>query len=375
MKILVLIHEYPPVGGGGGKVAEDICTRLIKKGHSIRLITSHFGDLPKYELKSGVEIFRVSCGRKNAFSATFMSMLIYIIRGYLTALSIIKEQRPDVIHVHFALPAGVLGWLIKKVKHIPFLMTVHLGDVPGGVPQKTDKWFRWIKPFAPAIWRSADKVVAVSNYTKELSIKNFTVPIEVIPNGVEIERGFHVKSQKNEFIQIVFAGRFVEQKNPLLVIKVLSEIKDLHWQCKMLGDGALKIEMQELINKLDLTDRISFSGWITPEQVQGILARSDILFMPSRSEGLPVVGTQALASGLAIVAGKVGGFTDLVEQGKNGFLFDPEDTKGMVNALRRYCTDRDFLQRNKKYSFEIAKRFDINKIVDKYESVLQQVAG
>ncbi len=373
MKILVLIHEYPPVGGGGGKVAEDICTHLLKKGHSIRLITSQYGNLPKTETKSGVEIIRVSCGRKNAYSATFFSMLLYIIFGFFNALKEIRKKRPDVVHVHFAVPTGVIGWLVKKITHIPYLMTVHLGDVPGGVPEKTDHWFRWLRPFIPTIWHLADKVIAVSHFTRNLSLKNYNVPIEVIPNGVELIKNVNLTLHRTKPVEIIFAGRFVEQKNPLMVIKVLSEITDLKWHCRMLGDGPLKSEMQEMIEKMGLKKRITFSGWISPEHVQKFLVQSDLLFMPSRSEGLPVVGVQALAAGLAIVAGNFGGFTDLVKQGRNGYLFDSDDKDDMVKVIRNYCTDRESLLRCRKLSLEMAKKFDINIVVDKYESQLQKI--
>ena len=372
MKILILIHEYPPVGGGGGKVAEDICTHLQKKGHSIRLITSQYGNLPKTETKSGVEIIRVSCGRKNAYSATFFSMLLYIIFGFFNALKEIHKKRPDVVHVHFAVPTGVIGWLVKKITHIPYLMTVHLGDVPGGVPEKTDHWFRWLRPFIPTIWHLADKVIAVSHFTRNLSLKNYNVPIEVIPNGVELIKNVNLTLHRTKPVEIIFAGRFVEQKNPLMVIKVLSEITDLKWHCRMLGDGPLKREMQEMIEKMSLKKRITFSGWISPKHVQKFLVQSDLLFMPSRSEGLPVVGVQALAAGLAIVAGNFGGFTDLVKQGKNGYL-NSDDKDDMVKVIRNYCTDRDSLVKCRKLSLEMAKKFDINIVVDKYESQLQKI--
>jgi glycosyltransferase involved in cell wall biosynthesis len=373
MKLMVLIHEYPPVGGGGGQVAEDICTHLQKKGHSIRLITSHYGNLPKYEKKSGVEIIRVHCGRKNSYSATFFNMLWFIIFGFFRALNEIRKERPDVVHVHFAVPAGVLGWLIKKIKHIPYMMTVHLGDVPGGVPEKTDQWFRWLKPFIPTIWHLADKVIAVSHFTRNLSLKTYDVPIDVIPNGVKLIRSVNLKTNRTKPVEIIFAGRFVDQKNPLMVINVLSELKELKWHCRMLGDGALKSEMQELIEKKGLKDRISFSGWISPEHVQKYLAQSDLLFMPSRSEGLPVIGVQALAVGLAIVAGNYGGFTDLVNQGKNGYLYDPDDKEAMVKAIRNYCTDRVHLLVSRKLSLQKAKKFNIDIVVDRYESQLQKI--
>ena len=67
MRILVLIHEYPPVGGGGGKVAEDICEGLVKRGHEVRLITAHLKGLRLFEKRAGVDVIRLYSGRKFAY--------------------------------------------------------------------------------------------------------------------------------------------------------------------------------------------------------------------------------------------------------------------------------------------------------------------
>jgi glycosyltransferase involved in cell wall biosynthesis len=79
-----------------------------------------------------------------------------------------------------------------------------------------------------------------------------------------------------------------------------ARLKDLPWQCVMLGDGPLMPDIRQAIAEHGLQERISLKGWVRPEEVLEWFDRSDILFMPSLSEGLPVVGVQALAKGLAI---------------------------------------------------------------------------
>jgi glycosyltransferase involved in cell wall biosynthesis len=250
---------------------------------------------------------------------------------------------------------------------IPYIVTAHLGDVPGGVPEKTDRWFRWLLPFTHRIWRGAKRVVAVSNYTRDLARKHYDVPIEVIPNGVDVSALAPRPLQVNETPRIVFAGRFVTQKNPLMVPRVLAALKALRWECSMLGDGVLLEETRAEIVRLGLSDRVRLPGWVTPQTVLDEFSRSDILFMPSRSEGLPVVGVQALASGLALVVGRAGGFADLVDG--NGFLHNPDDADGLISSLCSLLSNPSALLSARQKSLALAQNFDIERVVDEYEKI------
>jgi L-malate glycosyltransferase len=372
MRILVLIHEYPPVGGGGGKVAEDIAEGLVKRGHDVHIITAHLKGLPLKENRSGVQVIRLRSGRKFAYKATFSAMLFFIFAGFWNALAEIRNWKPDIIHVHFAVPAGVLGWWLSVLTKVPYILTAHLGDVPGGVPEKTDKWFRWVSPFTPPIWNRAKRVAAVSVFTKNLAMLHYPVPIQVIPNGVsriEFDPGLiFVKEQP----VIIFAGRIVPQKNPIQVIRSLSSIKDLKWHAVIIGDGSMKSEMESEAVRLGIYDRITFTGWITPNQVHEWFVKGDILFMPSFSEGLPVVGVQALSMGLAFVVGKVGGFIDLVEGGKNGFLHLPTERDKFSRSLRILLEDQEKLYKFRLRSREISKKYDLDGIVGTYEKILME---
>ena len=225
-------------------------------------------------------------------------------------------------------------------------------------------------PFTHRIWRDAARVVAVSNYTRDLALKHYKAPIEVIPNGVDVSALSPAEIQLNDPPRIVFAGRFVEQKNPLQIPRVLATLKDLRWECSMLGDGALLPETRAEIDRLGLSDRFHLPGWVTPQNVLDEFARSDILFMPSRAEGLPVVGVQALACGLALVVGRAGGFADLVSDGENGCLRDPDDADGFASSLRALLADASALRRARQTSLARDEEFDIKRVVDAYENLL-----
>jgi glycosyltransferase involved in cell wall biosynthesis len=157
----------------------------------------------------------------------------------LAGYRLIGSFKPNVIHAHFAVPAGALAWILSRLTRIPYVLTVHLGDVPGGVPEKTDEWFRWIYPFTPRIWRNASEIIAVSEFTRQLALKTYKEKIQVVPNGVDLNVLMPEQISLNDPPRIVFAGRFMEQKNPLQLVQTLNGLKELKWECIMIGDGPL----------------------------------------------------------------------------------------------------------------------------------------
>ncbi len=375
MQILVLTHEYPPIGGGGGRVAQDLCLSLAKRGHSVTILTANCDQLPEHETQDGVQIIRLNSGRKEPFRANFKAMLGYIWASFWFGLKLVRRSRPDVMHVHFAVPAGVSAFLISLLTGVPYVLTAHLGDVPGGVPEKTGKWFRWIFPFTPPIWRKAAAIAAVSEFTRSLALKKYPVPIEVIPNGVDTDSLDPGQISVHQPPKIVFSGRFMPQKDPIFMIQCLAQVKDLPWTCTLIGDGPLRDQMTAEIEKLEMNDRFTFTGWVDPEQVIEEYRAADIMFMPSLSEGMPVVGVQALSMGLALVLSHVGGCVELVDEGQNGYLFEPKEIDGISFALRKLLTDQDLLLDFRKASRKKAKYFSLQNITLQYEALLQTVVA
>ena len=373
MNILVLIHEFPPIGGGGGPIARDLSLQWVKAGHRVRVVTARFGDLPHRENIDGLDVIRLDSRRTESFRAKMGAMIGYVSAASCYCLFDCKDFQPDLIHVHFAVPNGPAAMIASKKMKVPYVITAHLGDIPGASPEKTKKWFRYIQPFTPPIWKNAARVIAVSEFSREMALKSYNVPIDVIPNGIDYEKIKNPEIVRHETPEIVFAGRFVPQKNITQIIKTLAEVRDLNWHATLIGDGQDREMLTGFCEELGLRDRVAFPGWKTPEEVIEIFHHSDILFMPSRSEGLPVTGIQGMASGLALLLSNAGGNPEIIREGVNGFIQDPDDTETYAHNLRELLTDSDMLLKMRKSGFELAASFDIRKTAADYLKVFREI--
>ncbi len=372
MKILVLIHEFPPIGGGGGPIARDLSLQWVKAGHQVRVVTARFGDLPYTENIGGLEVIRLDCLRTESFRAKMKAMIGYISAAVKYCCFDCKDFQPDLIHVHFAVPNGPAAMIAARKMKVPYVITAHLGDIPGASPEKTKKWFSYIQPFTPPIWKNAARVIAVSEFSRNMALKSYQVPIDVIPNGIDYEKIKNDRIEPHSVPEIVFAGRFVPQKNIAQIIKTLSEVKDLNWHSTIIGDGQDKEMLTELVKERHLEERVSFPGWKTPEEVIDIFHHSDILFMPSLSEGLPVTGIQGMASGLALLLSNAGGNPEIITESVNGFVHDPNDTEGFASDLRDLLTDQEKLLEMRKNSLTLAADFDIRKTAADYMKIFEE---
>lgn len=369
MKILVISHEYPPIGGGGGKVVQDLCLGLAKRGHQIHLLTARFGKSVKMELAKNMTVERLPSWRTQPYRADLKAMGMFVLKSIIRGLKIARSWRPDLIHAHFAVPAGASARYLSKLTGIPYILTAHGGDVPGGAPEKTARWFRLVLPSSKAIWRDASRVAAVSSGTRDLALAHYDAGIRVIPNGIDTHFFKPVNLDPHTPPRILFIGRFSPEKNAAAVPEILARLGPLDWKCCMIGDGVQMRQVREKIAEKSLSERIDLVGWLNPEDVMSWLAKSDILLMPSLREGMPMAGLQALAMGLALILPRIGGCPDLVQG--NGFLVEPGDLEGNIKALEDLLKDQKLLADFRKKSRKLSARFDISGTIDAYEQMLK----
>jgi glycosyltransferase involved in cell wall biosynthesis len=143
----------------------------------------------------------------------------------------------------------------------------------------------------------------------------------------------------------------------------------------MLGDGPLLERVRQQVSAAGLQERIALPGWVTPEQVLAEFAHSNLLALPSRSEGFSVVAVQALGMGLAMLLSDAGGNLELVRPGQNGFLFPAGDVDALTSQLKYLLENPTMLQSAQTKSREMAQRYDLPDIVSQYEELFFQVAG
>lgn len=375
-RILVLTYEYPPIGGGGGRVAREIARRLSKQNFEFHIITARWGNLPKFNMENGIYLHRIWAGRSRPDRCSIFEMGLYLISSTVFAIQALKHIRPHLVHVHFAVPSGPLGYLIKKLYNIPYLITLHGGDVPGFLPEETDFVFRVIKPFTVPIWKEAEYVIAVSESLKELAEQAYPgIPVLVIPNGIDVPLTFSQYESGKQKVRILFIGRFSKQKDPVLFVKSINILLNMDANLKnkidvwMIGDGYLRPVVERYNKKFGLTDVIKITGWMNDMDISKILAQADILVNTSRAEGFSLAILQAMASGVAVVATNVPGNREVIQHRVTGLLTSPGSASQLASAIYDLIFNEELRDYIKKNAFCSIKKYDWDLICSKYAQI------
>jgi glycosyltransferase involved in cell wall biosynthesis len=301
-------------------------------------------------------------------------MGLYCATSFFPTLRCIHSWKPDVIHAHFAMPTGFLAWAAHGLTRVPYVLTAHLGDVPGGVPEQTATLFPFVAPIARRVWASAAACTAVSTFVKELAERAYERPVERILNGIDLSDAPPPRTLSQSSRRLLFVGRLSVQKNPVFLIEALAKLPRRDWHLTIVGDGPLLPAVRESIEAHGLVANVTLAGWLAAPAVQQALSASEILLMPSLSEGLPVAAIEALKYGLAIVASDIPGMRDVLESGVNGYTFPLGDSAVFAQRLSSLLSSEQMLVAMQQASREKARAFDLTAITDAYERTLRAAA-
>ena len=162
--------------------------------------------------------------------------------------------------------------------------------------------------------------------------------IEVVHCGIEPNR-FDVSAPLPKGPRrLVAIGRFVEQKGQLALVKAMAQVavKDVH--LTLIGDGDMRGQIEALIAKHKLGQRITLTGWLDEKSVRAELDAAHALIMPSFAEGLPMVVMEAMAAARPVIATYIAGTPELVQDGKTGWLVPAGDVPALAQAIDTFAT-------------------------------------
>lgn len=373
MRILMINYEFPPVGGGGGNVTYFISRNLARDGHDVRVITSQFRDLPKYERLDGFEVHRVPVLRKSADVCGIHEMLTFVLSASIYSLKYVKSFRPDIVHVFFGIPSGPVAYLLKKLRDLPYVLFLGGRDVPRIHPDPPFYRLMYgiLGPAIRSIWGNAKAVVACSEGLRELALNTEdSTPIHVIPDGVDLNKFHSVERSANpEKVRILAIGRLIPRKGFDFLIKSLPEVtknarKD--FCVEIVGDGPMRSELTRLSEQLGVQQKIIFAGSVPYDKLAEKYQKADAFVLSSLAEGMPLVVLEAMASGLPILATKVQGMDSLVKEGVNGHLFPPADSSALGQYLTRLINDGALRLKMSQQSAKVIRKYDWSNITQQY---------
>jgi len=288
---------------------------------------------------------------------------------------LMKSEKPDIVHTHTA-KAGTLGRLAALCAGVPVKIHTFHGHVLYGYFSKVKSLFFITIECVLSIF--TDKIIAVSPQIRQDLIK-FGIAdkekIVVLPVGLELDELLRLGYRNNDSgLNIGIVGRLTEIKNHRFFLQVAKEFQnkylDSSIKFKIIGDGHLRSALVDYAGYLGLKN-VEFKGWV--KAANKIYEELDVVALTSLNEGTPISLIEAMAAARPVVATKIGGVIDIVNE-QRGFLVAPGDMQGFVNALDVLLKDKFLRQRLGQSGREFVKnRYTKDVLVENIKQLYQSV--
>jgi glycosyltransferase involved in cell wall biosynthesis len=334
LDILMLSYEFPPVGGGGGRVAQGLARELASQGHQVDVVTMGFDRLSGHDVEDGVAVHRVPGSRRRPHLCTIAEAATYLPAALRQAQALTQRRRFHINHTHFLLPDGFNAALLKSWTGLPFIVTAHGSDVPGYNPHRLRIAHRLLAPVWRRTARAAAHLVCPSESLANLvARRGINLPLSIIPYGFDAERYCHAAPRRRRILTV---SRLVRRKGVRTLLQALAGL-ELEHEVHIVGDGPDLAILQR--NAGGQRQRVVFDGWLDNRSpvLNELYESAEIFVLASERENFPVVLLEAMAAGLAIVTTRGTGCAEVV--GDTALLVDPADPEQMRAALLALIRD------------------------------------
>lgn len=357
LKIMILSLAYYPKYVGGAEVAIKEITDRIDD------IEFHMITLGESRRVGNVEVYGI-LGKLN-----FINKMLYPFISFLKLYSLNRKNNYDLIWPMMASYAGFSAMLFKFFnKKSKILLTIQEGE-------NFERRKGIFNFFYRGIFKSADYIQVISDFLKTWSREMGAIcPIEIVPNGVDIKY-FSNRISENELsllkdklnkkvndIFLITTSRLVKKN---AVEDIISSLQFLPSNIKLLilGDGELKEKLNDQVNRMKLNDRVLFLGYIDRKELPKYLQISDIFVRPSITEGFGISFIETMASGLPVIATKVGGIVDFIFNNKTGVFCEVNNPKDIANKIQLILNDNNLKNELISNSLKlISEKYDWNTV-------------
>ncbi|MEJ2717551.1 MAG: glycosyltransferase [Deltaproteobacteria bacterium] len=257
-------------------------------------------------------------------------------------VSLLEARRSDLIYANW-LGAGIVGAAVSLLTGKPLVVSFRGDD--GYLARDRLTW--WV--LTKMVSERASVIAPVSGELLEILVE-FGVSREKckLPRFGVDRKMFHPRGQPDEprdGVRLLFVGSLIPRKGLQDLLKALSHESFDRVVLVVVGEGFYHPELTEMCERLGLLDRVQWKGVLPPEEVARLMRSSDLLCLPSYMEGRPNVVNEAMASGIPVVATRVGGIPDMMSEGETGLLFDPGDVEELRTCLDTLVSEPDVRKR------------------------------
>jgi glycosyltransferase involved in cell wall biosynthesis len=350
--------------GGAERLAATICQNLDKSIFHPKVCALYGGHGPLTESLNRGQIPYFSLQGEALRKLTFLK----------TIYNSIKRENVSLIHVHgfylllqCLLPAKLAGVKIVYTEHANFTI-------------RRFKKYSLLASFFPHF---VDRMTTVSSHLKNYFVNGLRVPsskIEVIYNGVDLNKFKYVHDSlprtDNNIVQIGTVGRLSEPKDHktlLKALKIVNEIRD-DFHLTIVGDGELRPFFEKTVKEMKIENHVSLLG--SRDDIPQILSTFDIFVLSSKREGLPIALLEAMACGKPVIVTKVGGIPEVIIDGNNGILVDPENPGSLAEKMGQLLSNSFLREKLAKEAYNtVEASFSLEKMMRSYQDLFLSIVN
>lgn len=365
--------------GGSGAVATELAHALATRGHEVHLISS---DLP-FRWRSGVP--GLSFERVDTPTYPLFRQPQYLL-ALTNSIVRLAHRRPlDIVHAHYAVPHATAAYLADEILRSDLgvraprtVTTLHGTDI---TLIGSDPSFRHVVAFS--IERSHG-VTAVSDSLKRDTLRTLGIrrDVRVIPNFLDCAAYRRVTdhalrerlcpSSCGEPL-VLHVSNFRPVKRVSTVLEIFRRVRErVPARLILIGDGPDRVDLEREVGERGLADVVEFIG--EQPDVVAWLSAADLFLLPSSQESFGMAALEAMACEVPVIASRVGGLPEVIQDGVTGFLCEPQDVDGMVDRAVAILKDGALRRRiGEAASFHVRAKYCENEVVPQYEAFYREV--
>ncbi|HWD62608.1 MAG TPA: glycosyltransferase [Humibacter sp.] len=375
LKVLIGVDTFAPDVNGAARFAERLAAGLVERGHEVHVMGPSAGRrhgtwVEEHEGQRMI-MHRLHSWRWPPHPWLRFAMPWTIRRN---SARVLDEVNPDVVHFQSPVIVGRGLSIEAKKRGIRLIGTNHL------MPENMVEFSlipKWLQNWSVNIaWKAAERTFrraeAVTTPTHKAAqfLEEHTKlrGVYAVSCGVDAHKytpNFEPRTEN----RVVFVGRVTGEKQIDVLLRAVSLLpEDLDAKLEIVGDGDQRKHLEQLADQLGVADRVTFTGYVSDDELREAYTRATVLGMPSIAELQSIVTMEAMASALPVVAANAMALPHLVHDGENGFLFTPGDVQELADKLETvFRMPQDELAVMKKASLRLIAAHDIQRTLSTFE--------
>ncbi len=373
MKVLQALFFPPEQPGGVSSMIPYIMERFDRLEWQMELFF-----LPKRVRNKGHEDVAFATFDASEFAGNpVIDKYIQTIRDYIWWVQLRMREEYDLIHAHHPIPALVFKMLYPQT---PLIITIHSSFerelLLNGQIAEDGAEVRFLTSIYRELESRTNGILTVSRSFRDYLAQHVERPqnLLVIPNGFD-EARFRPILHDNKVPQFITVCRLVEAKGLDVLLQALALLKQRGYSfvLHLIGDGPMRAELEKMAHTFDIYEETIFYGYMLhPEQ---FMPFSDIFVLPSRAEAFGNVFAEAALCKLALVGTAVGGISEQIEDGHNGFLVPLNDPQALSEALRKLIEDPQLRMQMAEHAWQKAHReYSLDRVISQLIHQYRQIA-